>query len=92
MEATINVVKKDITHTIAKKKIDTVNRTDKSQEYNKKIDTSSRNKSEKVKSLYKSRSTQIIETENTVKTVNKSRSILSDSLSGKSTKIENYQK
>ena len=49
MEATINVVKKDITHTIAKKKIDTVNRTDKSQAYNKKIDTSSSNKYDKGK-------------------------------------------
>ena len=50
------------------------------------MDTPRRNKSDKVKSLDKSRSTQITDTENTV---NKSRSIPINSLSNKSNRIEN---
>ena len=46
-------------------------------------------KSDKSKSLDESRSTQITETEDTVKSLNKSMSISSASLSVKSTKIEN---
>ena len=82
-----NVVKEFITPPISKKNIDKVNKTEKSQA-SKKIDTSSSTESEKGKSLDKSRSTQRTETEDTVKTVNKSRSISSTSLSGKSTKID----
>ena len=48
------------------KKIDTVNKTEKSQESNKKVDTPKVNKTEKVKSIDKSRSTQGTDTENTV--------------------------
>ena len=44
---------------------------------------------DKSRSLDKSRSTQCTETEDTVKTLNKSRSISSASFSNKSTKIEN---
>ena len=58
-----NVVKEAITPTIAKKKIDTVNKTDKSKASKRKKDkSSSSNKSDKGKSLDKSRSTQRIET------------------------------
>ena len=54
-----NVVKEAITHPISeKKKIDTVNKTEKSQESNKKVDTPIINKTDKVKSLDKSRSKQ----------------------------------
>ena len=83
-----NVVEEAITPPIlAKKKIDTVNKTDKSQASNKTVDISSRNKSEQGKSLDKSRSNQRTDIENTVNKVNKSRSISRTSLSNKSTKI-----
>ena len=75
-----NVVKETITPPIAKKNIDTVNKTDKSQASNKNLDTSRSNKSDKVKSLDKSRSTERTDTENTVNTVNKSRYISRTSL------------
>ena len=42
-----NLVKEAITPPIVKKKIDTVNKIEKSQSPNKKLDTSSSNKSEK---------------------------------------------
>ena len=70
----------------AKKNIGTVNKTDKSKAL--KMDKSSSNISDKGKSLEKSRYTQINETEDTLKTVNKSRSNSSAILSGKSTIIE----
>ena len=57
-----------------------------------KVDTSSSNKSEKGKSLDKSRSTQRSATENTVNKENRSRSISTNSLSEKIIKIENHQK
>ena len=58
-----NVVKESITPPIpAKKKIDTVKKTEKSQASNKIVDTPRSNKTDKVKSIYKSSSTQIIET------------------------------
>ena len=44
-----NVAKESITPPIAKKNIDTVKKTEKSQASNTKVDTSSSNKSEKVK-------------------------------------------
>ena len=64
-----NVVKEAITPPIARK-IDTVNKTDKSQASDKTVDTSSSNKSEKGKSLDKSKSTQITDTEDTFEKVN----------------------
>ena len=69
------MVKETINTPIEKKMIDIVNKKYKSQASNIKIDASMRNKSEKVKLLDKSRSTQITDTENTVNIVNKSRSI-----------------
>ena len=60
-----DVVKEAITTPIAKNNIDTVNKKEKSQA-SKKVDTSSSNKSEKGKSLDKSRYTQGTETEDTV--------------------------
>ena len=48
-----NVVKEAITPPIAKNNIKTVNKTEKSQASNKTVDTSSSNKSDKVKSLDK---------------------------------------
>ena len=60
---------------LAKKNIDTVNKTEKSQACNKRVYTLSSNKYDKRKSLDKSRSTQRTETENTVKKENKSRPI-----------------
>ena len=81
------MLKEAITTPISKEKIDIVNKTDKSQASNKKVDTSSRNKSDKGKSLDKSRSTKINYTEKTVNTVNKSRSISRASLSNKITRI-----
>ena len=83
-----NVVKEAITPPISKKNIDTVNKKQKSQESNKTVDTPKINKSEKVKSLYKSRYTIITDTENMVKKVNKSRSISRIILYKKSTRIE----
>ena len=85
-----NVAKESITTPISgKKKIDTVNKTEKSQASNKTVDTPKSNKTDTVKSLDKSRSTQITDTENTVNTVNKERSISRTNLSNKSTRIEN---
>ena len=66
-----NMVKESITPPISKNNIDTVNKTEKAQAFKIKIDKSSSNKSDKGKSLVKSRSTQRPETEDTVKTVDK---------------------
>ena len=78
-----NVAKESITTPISgKKKIDTVNKTEKSQASNKTVDTPRI----KVKSIDKSRSTQRTDTENTV---NKSRSIPRTNVSNKSNRIEN---
>ena len=71
-----------------KHKIDAINRTDKPQASQSKKDKSIGNESNKVISLDKSRSSQIIETEDTVKTINESSYISSASLSDKSTNIE----
>ena len=80
-------MKENITPPItAKKKIDTINKIEKSQASNKTVDTPRINKTDKVKSLDKSRSTQKTDTENTV---NKSRSIPRTNLSNKSIRIEN---
>ena len=73
----------------AKKKIDTVNKRDKSQAYNKTVDKPKRNKTDTVKSLDKSRYAQITDTENTV---DKSGSIPRSNYSNKSTRIENSHK
>ena len=70
LEKKPNVVKESITPPLKKKKIDTFNKTDKSQASNKTVDTSRRNKSDKGKSLDKSRSTQRTE-KNIFNTVNK---------------------
>ena len=64
---------------------DKVNKTEKSKSSNKIVDTPRSNKTDKVKSIDKSRCTQITDTENTV---NKSRSIPRTNLSNKSTRIE----
>ena len=61
-----NVVKESITPPISGKKNDTVNITEKPQASNKTVDTPRRNKTDKVKSIDKSRSTKITDTENTV--------------------------
>ena len=53
-----NLVNEAITPPIAEKNIETVNKTDKSQASNISVDTSSSNKSDKYKSLDKSRSNQ----------------------------------
>ena len=58
-----NVVKESFTPTVAKKKIDTVNKTEKSQASNKIVDPSIRNKYDKCESLDKSRSNQRTDTE-----------------------------
>ena len=63
METNLNMVKESITPTIAKNNIDTVNKTDKIQASNEKIDISSSNKSYKDKSLDKSKFTQRTEIE-----------------------------
>ena len=56
-----NVVEESITPPISvKNKIDTFNKTDKPQASNKTVDTPKSNKTDTVKSLDKSRSTQII--------------------------------
>ena len=78
-----NVVKDAINTPTAKNKIDRVNKTEKSQASNKKVDTSNRNKYDKGKSLNKSRSNIRTETENTFNKENKSRSISTTSLSEK---------
>ena len=70
-----NVVKESITPPITKKKVDTVNKREKSQASYKTVDTPRSNKYDKVKSLDKSRSTQRTDTENTVKILAKSTSI-----------------
>ena len=61
-----NAVKLDITPPITENSIDTVKK-QKITSIQNKIDKPSSNKSDKVKSLDKSRSTQITETEDTVK-------------------------
>ena len=76
-------MKESITNQITKRNIYTVNKIEKSQASNKKVHTSSSNKYDKGKSLDKSRSTQITETENIVNKENKLRSIPSTSLSEK---------
>ena len=60
-----NVVKEAINTPTAKNQIDTVNKIEKSQASNKKVDTSSSNKYDKFKSLDKSRSTQRTDTKDT---------------------------
>ena len=81
-----NLVKEAITPPISEKKnIDTINKTEESQAPNKTADTPKSNKTEKVKSIYKSRSTQRTDTENTV---DKSRSIPRTNLYNKITRIE----
>ena len=87
-----NMVKESITPPISKHKVDTVNKTEKSQASKKTVDTSSSNKYGKGKSLDESRSTQRTDTENTVNKVNESRYISRTSLSNKSTKIEKPSK
>ena len=78
---------KSITSPISeKKKIETVNKIEKSQESNKTVDTFKSNKTDTVKSIEKSRSTQRTDT---VNTVDKSRSITGANLSNISTRIEN---
>ena len=66
--------------------MDTVNKTEKSQAPNKTVDTTKSNKTDTVKSLDKSRSTQRTDTENTV---DKSRYIPRSNYSNKSNRIEN---
>ena len=81
-----NVVKEYITPPISeKRKIDTFNKTGKSQASNKTVDTPRSNKTDKVKVIYKSRSTQRTDTE---KTVNKSGSIPRTSFYNKITRIK----
>ena len=78
-------MKESITPPISeKKKIDTVNKTEKSQASNKKVGTSKSNKTDKVKSIHKSRSTQRTDTENII---DKSMSIQRTNLSNKITRI-----
>ena len=61
------MVKAAITPPISEEnKIDTINKTEKSQASNKKVDAHKSNKSDKLKPMDKSRSTQRTETENTV--------------------------
>ena len=67
----------------------TVNKTDKSQASNKTLDTPKINITDKVKSMDKSRSTQITDTEYTV---DKSRSTPGIDFSNISTRIEKPQK
>ena len=66
MIAKPNVVKEAITPTILKKKVDTVNKTEKPQTSNETVDTSIINKYDKCKSLDESRSNQRTDTEYTV--------------------------
>ena len=66
--------------------MDTVNKTEKSKAYNKTVDPPKSNKTDTVKSLDTSRSTQRTDTENTV---DKSRSIPRSNYYNKSTRIEN---
>ena len=93
-----NVIYKAIIHITEKNEIDTINKTYKPQAYQTKKDKSISNESNKVmaldksSSLDKSRASQITETEYTVKTLNKPRSISSTSLSDKSINIEQPKK
>ena len=85
-----NVVKEPTTPPIsAKNNIYTVNKTDKSKASNRTVDTPKRNKTEKIKSIDKSKSTKKADTENSV---DKSRSIPRANLSNKSNRIENSSK
>ena len=81
------MVKEVITPPISekKKKIDTFNKREKSQTYNKTVYTPRSNKTDKVNSIDKSRSDQTTDAENTV---NKLGSIQGTNLSNKSTRIE----
>ena len=84
------MVKEAITPPIsAKKMINTFNKTEKSQASNKTVDTPKSIKTDKVKSIDKSMSTQRTNTENKV---DKSRSIPRSNLSNKITIIENPSK
>ena len=85
METEPNMAKEAITHPIATTKIDTVKEKYKPQTSKSKKYKSIGNKWEKSRSLDKSRYTQGTETEDTVKTLNKSRYISSDSFSDNST-------
>ena len=81
-----NLVEEAITPpTSAKNNIGTVNKTQKSQAYNKIVDPPQSNKTDKFKPIDKSRSTQITDT---VNTVDKSRSSPGTNLSNISTRIE----
>ena len=82
-----NVLREYITPPIAKNNIYKVNKTEKPQVSKRKKDKSISNKYDKGKSLDKLRSTQIPETEDIVQSVNKSRFVLSASLSDKVNKI-----
>ena len=73
----------------AKKKINAVNKTEKSQASNKTVDTPRSNKTDKAKLIYKSRSTQRTYTESTE---DESGSIPRTNFSNKSTRIEKNQK
>ena len=87
-------MKEAITHPTSKNKIDTINETDKPQVSKSKKDKSISNKSnkgrlsDKSRWLDKSSSSQRTETEDTMKTVNKSRSISSAHFFDKSTNKE----
>ena len=89
-----NMTEKAITNRMGKNKIYSTNKTDKPKAYQSKKDKSISNESnkgislDKSRSLGKSRASKRTETEDTVKTINKSRSISSASLSDKSTNIE----
>ena len=81
------VVKEAITPQFtARKKIDRVNKIEKSQASKETVDTPKSNKTDKFKSIDQSRSNQRTDTENTV---DKSGSIPRTNLSNKSTRIEN---
>ena len=81
-----NVMKEAITPPISsEKKIDIFNKTEKPQAPNKTVDITISNKTDKVKSIDKSRYTQRTDTENTV---NKSGFISRPNLSNKSTIIK----
>ena len=69
----------------AKRKIDKVKKTEKLQASNESVNTPRINKTDKVKSIFKARSTQRTDSENTV---NKLRSIPRTNLSNKSTGME----
>ena len=98
METQFYVVEKSINHHKEKNKIDAINEIDKPQAYQSKRDKSIRNESnkgmsvDKSSSLDNSRSSERIEIEDTVKPLNKSRSISSASLSDKSTENNNQNK